>query len=98
MDKLSQRISKLVNKSLIELFRTTLNKGEGDLFATKSYPEEKLIQEIAYLMREYSNNVDMYKAQVIAEREKNTKRRNGIEIRTEEIISQVVCKGSQKIK
>jgi len=48
MEKLSSRISKLVNKSLIELFRSTLNKGQGDLFATKSYPEEKLLQDIAF--------------------------------------------------
>ncbi len=91
-------MSKLIDKAIIEILRNNINKGKGDLMQTITKDENAQIHQIQLLMREYSDNVEKFKTAVIADRENNTRRRNGEQIQSHEVIADFLNQKGKKIK
>lgn len=80
--------------------RNNLNyQNLGDLFQTITHDEghTEKINNINSMIRQYGQNLDQFKAQVIADKENNTFRRNGQEIKSEQVLSDFLNNKSGKI-
>ena len=56
------------------------------------------IQEIDALIRSYRDNIEDHKKLVYEDREKNTVKRNGVQIKSEEVITDFLNHKSENLK
>ena len=93
-------MSTLETKTLQEIFRTTLNKGKGDLFQTilNHVDHSAQLHDIQTLLRQYADNVDLFRTQVIADKEKNTVRKAGVEVGSHEVLCEYLNRRGDRLK
>ena len=87
-------------KCLIEIFRNCFNRGAGDILLAPFNKADVKAQVVGIeqQLRVYQESIGKFRESLIADKDRHTLKRNGAEIRTEQVITDFLNHNSELIK